>query len=402
MKKLFFFVAAFGCSTSSCLDMDVVFSNPQWSKSIADLKGPFGLARRYPVSDWDQIQPEVAKKALHEMITVSWGNMTHEEQNKCLLKENEIFAFEKMPDENAKMLLAYFIESSGWWVFHNKDNPDLHNRISEEWKTLESDKLLNEIVDFFIACLTPEEKRTMVRSRIYAGECKIPIEKSLKNLDELSDDIIYGVGFGLLKGMVSIDHDVINGMPKEEFWKLSDEEWRKFHSFHKDEDEDYDTTELQTALRAQIGGDQVAQEAFRIFLDSRPRALIDFFCDNHTKMTPDNAKRFKELSILIAPGVESELHKQKVIGIIGDQDSVVSTDFQFLPFCTDMLFAGAVESAKQGYFTMAMMFKDAYRSAGGKGSVEESMYGEAIFEEDWKYIDYDLKSVWRNLKFPRK
>jgi hypothetical protein len=120
------------------------------------------------------------------------------------------------------------------------------------------------------------------------------------------------------------------------------------------------------------------------------------------KMTKDNAQRFRELSILVVPGVESESLEQKMTQVVGHRDSVVSTDFQFLTFCTDMLFAGAVESAKRGYFTVAMMLKEVYRDAGGNDDVEEAMYGNAIFEEDWKYIYYDLESVWTKLNFKNK
>jgi hypothetical protein len=398
MKKLLFVAAAFGCSTSFC--MDVVFSNPTWSKSIAVLEGHLNMGRTYSIPEWDEISPEFAKNALLEMITLSWQRMSPKEKNDCLLNETEIFAFNQIPEEKAKILLAETIES-GLWMFCEK-NPSLIDRISNEWRTLFRAKrahmLLDEIVDSFFSLMTIAERRIMLQSKIYDGECKIPVEKSLMVLDKLPDDIIREASFETLKDIISVDPDVINGMPKEEFWKLPDEEWRKFHSFEIS-DTSYDTTSLRTDLLTQIGDDPVAQEAFQLFLHSRPRALINFFCDNHAKMILNNGQRFKELSILITPGVESKLHEQKMIQAVGSPDSIVSTDFQFLPFCTDMLFAGAVESAKQGYFTVAMMYKDAYNSVRGEDDVEEGMYPGTIFEEDWEYIDYDLESVWRNLRF---
>jgi hypothetical protein len=132
--------------------------------------------------------------------------------------------------------------------------------------------LIENILKSFWHCLTTVEKRAMLRSKIYAGECNIPAEKSLRVLDELQDATINGCCFEILKSIVSTDPDLIKGMPKEEFWQLSDEEWRKFHSFHVS-DTTYDAIPLQTALCAQIGNDPVGQEALRLFFDASLRAL---------------------------------------------------------------------------------------------------------------------------------
>jgi hypothetical protein len=228
--------------------------------------------------------------------------MSPQEKNDCLLKEKEIFEFNQIPEQKAKILLAHVIEYDGYWIFFYEKNPSLFDRISNEWKTsFKAERacmLLTCIVDSFFSLLTIAERRAMLQSKIYNGECKIPIEKSLRVLDELSDDMVGGFGFKILKYMVGTDPDIIKGMPKEEFWGLPDEAWRKFHSVHKS-NENHDTTQLLATLGAQIGDDQVAQKAFQFFMESNLRALINFFCDNHTKMTKDNAQRFRELSMTL-------------------------------------------------------------------------------------------------------
>jgi hypothetical protein len=130
MKGLLFFVTALECSTAFC--MDVVFSSLEWPKSIADITGPFGTERAYSVSEWDEISTEKAKDVLLEMIMLSWPRMSDQDKSNCFLNEEEILAFNQIPANKAKVLLAHTTET-GLWMFCKK-NPNLFDRIDNEWK----------------------------------------------------------------------------------------------------------------------------------------------------------------------------------------------------------------------------------------------------------------------------
>jgi hypothetical protein len=129
-------------------------------------------------------------------------------------------------------------------------------------------------------------------------------------------------------------------------------------------------------------------------------------------MTEINQQRYKDILILLAPGLVSTRYMGKIVKLIGkDQKDVTIQDLKHVPFCLDMFFYAAVENGNKGRYTMAYMCVNAFHAS-------ESNYNKYIFDEwyqkheithglnalvfsgtifdDWDEIRYFPASIWPN------
>jgi hypothetical protein len=120
-----------------------------------------------------------------------------------------------------------------------------------------------------------------------------------------------------------------------------------------------------------------------------------------------NHQKFKEILILLAPGLKATRYKKKVTAIIrkdGHRSEVRKTAIKNINFCLDMYYYVAVENAKRGRVAMADMCGDAFYALKTKDNEKLlksyrilAMFGGACFD-DWPSIDYNfhLDRVWPN------
>ncbi|MDR0630595.1 MAG: hypothetical protein LBF70_00985 [Holosporales bacterium] len=202
-------------------------------------------------------------------------------------------------------------------------------------------------------------------------------------------------------------------LSSEEF-KLFEKDGKYWESFCEDDDESYNETDLEptkAVLLKAIEPDKKAKEALDIFLKSDYRKFVDNCIENLGDMSEINQERYKEVLILLAPGLCSAIYIEKIIPVVcSDRKSVMAKNIKNLQFCIDMLFYGAVENGKRGRYTLARMFIDAFYAPctnwDRSGYHDErftsreiilSTFDDTCFD-DWPEIDYHIKKVWPNWK----
>jgi hypothetical protein len=196
--------------------------------------------------------------------------------------------------------------------------------------------------------------------------------------------------------------------PEEVRFQRDSGHWKSYCQYDIDGFNSYDTNPLITRLRGVVAEDLAAEGAMDIFLAASYWDFTDYCVARLSLMSELNQQKFKEILILLAPGLASSRYTARAVELVGrDQRGVRSTDLQHLPFCLDMLFYGAVKNAQCGRYTLARMCIKAFRSSQlerGKDLAKDRLYDSydlgMIFDgccfDDWPEIHYRAKSVWPN------
>jgi hypothetical protein len=188
------------------------------------------------------------------------------------------------------------------------------------------------------------------------------------------------------------------------------ESWETYCCINKDKCfTDYDLTTIESKLRNEVSDDPIAKMAMDIFLASDYRKFVDYCVGDLQAMTGLNQQKFKEILILLAPGICSSEYAKKIISIVGmDRNKVRAAGIQYLSFCLDMFFYAAVRNGQLGRYALANMLTDAFYapclnwdSNGCADSrftvydIEEATFGNWCCD-DWLEISYDAKRIWPN------
>ncbi|MDR1907998.1 MAG: hypothetical protein LBQ43_04035 [Holosporales bacterium] len=198
------------------------------------------------------------------------------------------------------------------------------------------------------------------------------------------------------------------GMTEEERFEADKRWWTCYSREGRKGYNKIDAESLKTKLLHEVEGDDVATGAMNLFLQSNFWELVDYCTDNLDAMQETNNQKFKEILILLAPGLEATRYKKKVTAIIrrnGHRSEVTRTAIQHINFCLDMFSYVAVENAKRGRVAMAEMCKHAFYAlppTDNKKHLElyiREMFGGARFD-DWPSIEYrfQVEKVWPNWK----
>jgi hypothetical protein len=184
--------------------------------------------------------------------------------------------------------------------------------------------------------------------------------------------------------------------------------WECYCRYDRDGFNSHDVSPLTTRLRGVVAGDLAAEGAMDIFLAAAYWDFTDYCVARLSLMSELNQQRFKEILILLAPGLESTRYKERAVRVVGrDQGEVTLTDLQNLQFCLNMFFCGAVKNAQWGRYPLARMLMNAFLAPSlepGRDSVRDELYGaynlRMIFEgchfDGWPEIQYRSESVWPN------
>jgi hypothetical protein len=195
--------------------------------------------------------------------------------------------------------------------------------------------------------------------------------------------------------------------PEEVRFQRDSSHWKSYCQYDIDGFNNYDTNPLITRLRGVVAEDLAAEGAMDIFLAASYWDFTDYCVARLSLMSELNQQKFKEILILLAPGLESSRYKARAVGLIGrDQGGVKSTDLQHLPFCLDMLYCGAIKNGQWGRYTLAMMCMDAFLAPHiklGRDQAIDELYASydlgVVFDscfDDWPEIQYRSESVWPN------
>jgi hypothetical protein len=169
----------------------------------------------------------------------------------------------------------------------------------------------------------------------------------------------------------------------------------------------YDIQSTVAKLLAMVVDDPVAMGAMEIFLSSFYWRFVDYCVEQLPSMNELNQQRFREILILLAPGLESTRYKARAVNAVGrDQEEVRVTDLRHLPFCLDMFFYAAVRNGQLGRYALAKMcIKAFYAPCLNRGkdkrfrayAITEATFDGMIFD-DWPDIRYRIDSIWPNWK----
>jgi hypothetical protein len=174
----------------------------------------------------------------------------------------------------------------------------------------------------------------------------------------------------------------------------------------------YDTDPLRMQLIRDIGEDPKAGEALNLFLESSKFwEFIDYCVDNISSMSGVNQQRYKDILILLAPGMISTRYKKKIVLLIAkdQRDMTIHDVQQHIPFCLDMFFYVAVKNAQFGRVAMADMCMDAFYApcinCDSSGYHDErftsrniypTVYRNGARRSEFSRIGYCIKSIWPN------
>jgi hypothetical protein len=194
--------------------------------------------------------------------------------------------------------------------------------------------------------------------------------------------------------------------PEEVRFQRDKKEWEEHCECYEESPLNiYNLSFIASKLREEVAGDSKAEGAISIFLDSKYWEFVDY-CEEHLgSMNEINRLKFKEVLILLAPGLVSTRYMAKAVRLIGrDQKEVKAADMQHIPFCLDMCFHGAVRNGRLGRYALAKMFEDAFYAPCLEPDKDERFKAydiiSATFEgacfDDWPEIYYDLKDIWPN------
>ncbi|MDR1609402.1 MAG: hypothetical protein LBR78_00920, partial [Holosporales bacterium] len=131
------------------------------------------------------------------------------------------------------------------------------------------------------------------------------------------------------------------------FQKASDR-WKCYCEYEEDRPfNHYNLSPVETKLRSEVVGDPVAEGAMDIFLSCFYWKFVDYCVEHLQSMTETNYQRFREVLILLAPGLESTRYKARAVRLVcRDQREIRAADLQHLPFCLDMFFYAAVRNGQ--------------------------------------------------------
>jgi hypothetical protein len=116
---------------------------------------------------------------------------------------------------------------------------------------------------------------------------------------------------------------------------------------------------------------------------------------------------FKDVLILLAPGICSSEYANRIISLIGkDRNDVRAVGIQHLPFCLDMFFYGAVRNGQLGRYALAKMCIKAFYAPCLTRERDERFDSYDIYDtafggdtfENCDEIDYCAKRIWPNWK----
>lgn len=208
-------------------------------------------------------------------------------------------------------------------------------------------------------------------------------------------------------GAVNCEH--AQGVADEEFAILDEDggSWNSYcYTYDKDESfNDYDLGPKTTSLLAIVDGDPAARGAMEIFLESDYRKFVDYCKEYLYSMTEPYQQIFKDVLIMLAPGICSSEYARIMISLVGrNRNDVRAADIQNLPFCLDMFFYAAVRNGQLGRYALAKMCIDAFYAPclkWEKGdmfdtyNIRYATFGRWCFD-DWPEIPYSIDSIWPN------
>jgi hypothetical protein len=198
--------------------------------------------------------------------------------------------------------------------------------------------------------------------------------------------------------------------PEEERFQRDSDEWKSYCQCRKDRPFNiYNLSSTIAKLHNEVTGDTMAAGAMDIFMAPIPDywQFVDYCVDHLAGMNEINQQKFKEILILLTPGLVSTRYMARTVELIGrDQQDVRATDIQHLPFCLDMFFYGAVRNGRLGRYALADMCMDAFHAPCLDWEHDEMFrvydIRQATFEsrcfDDWPETGYNSKSVWPNWK----
>jgi hypothetical protein len=200
--------------------------------------------------------------------------------------------------------------------------------------------------------------------------------------------------------------------PEEVRFQRDSDNWKWYCLYEEDRAfNHYNLQPTETKLRNEVTGDPIARGAMDIFLSSFYWKFVDYCVEHLNSMNELNQKRFREVLILLAPGLESTRYMAKAVNLIGrDQREVRAVDMQYIPFCLDMFFFAAVRNGQLGRYELANMFTDAFYApclnwdSNGCADARFKIHNvwlitfPDINPGDWPEIDYFIKSIWPNWK----
>jgi hypothetical protein len=195
--------------------------------------------------------------------------------------------------------------------------------------------------------------------------------------------------------------------PEEVRFQRDSDEWKWYCLYEEDQPfNEHDLTATISKLRNEVTGDPVAEGAMDIFLSCFYWKFVDYCVGHLQSMTEINQQRFREVLILLAPGLKSTRYMARAVRIIGrDQKDVKIADIQHLPFCLDMFFYAAVKNGQLGRYALADMCIDAFYapclSWGDETDerfivydIEEATFSGRCFEDSG--MRYFVNSIWPN------
>jgi hypothetical protein len=190
-------------------------------------------------------------------------------------------------------------------------------------------------------------------------------------------------------------------MTEEERFKKDSEDWKSYCKPGSEGFNSYDTEPLKLKLLSEVDGDPVAKGAMDLFLESNKFwELIDYCVDKIEYMNGENKEKFKEILILLVPGLESTRYMKKVVILIGkDQNDVTVEDIKHPQLCLDMFFYAAVKNGYFGRYALAKMCVDAHEALRWKhiSSSTNNVWNitfDGICFDDWPDISYNIRRTW--------
>ncbi|MDR1233752.1 MAG: hypothetical protein LBJ92_01195 [Holosporales bacterium] len=216
----------------------------------------------------------------------------------------------------------------------------------------------------------------------------------------------------------TVDCDSVHEIVDEELAKLNRDGtlWEDYCDTHTPGDNDYDLGPTEARLLDTIGEDEIAREALNSLRDSDLRGLVDYCGLNLHSMNELNQQRFREVLILLAPGLCSSKHARTIISLIGrSRYEVRAVDIQHQQFCRDIFFHAAVRNGQLGRDTLVNLCIDAFYAPCLKwGSdnrcldeeytkydISQVPFGGGIKCSEEDIIYYNVKLMWPNWLAPR-
>jgi hypothetical protein len=120
-----------------------------------------------------------------------------------------------------------------------------------------------------------------------------------------------------------------------------------------------DSAIIKNALLEEIGNDEHARKAYKLFQEGNYQELLKYLIKNNAQMDPDNAQRFKEMLIWATSIVATKTDfdcwetwtdpwKEGILCVVGDRGAVTKKTFQHLRFCYELMFGKLVDIGEDG------------------------------------------------------